>query len=93
MAWLLPSNRPFHARGKGPKMSNPSLNDGHRRSLLRRQGSRRQVSKRQVSGHHPVSDVYQLGIHPSGSNQLIHDGHRVTPCAKGLQVDIGWRLT
>ena len=87
MAWLLPSNRCSHARGKGPEMSSPSLDDGHRRSLLRRQGPRRQVS-----GHHPVSDVYQLGIHPSRSNQLIHDGHRVTPCAKRLQVDIGWRL-
>ncbi len=32
--------------------------------------------KRQASGHHPVSDVYQLGIHPSCSNQLIHDGRR-----------------
>ena len=87
MARLLPSNRSSHARGKEPATSNPSLDDGNRRSLLRRQGPRRQVS-----GHHPVSDVYQLGIHPSGSNQLIHDGHRVTPCAKRLQVDIGWRL-
>jgi len=87
VARLLSSNRSSHARGKEPEMSNPSLNDGHRRSLLRRQGPRRQVS-----GHHPVSDVYQLGIHPSRSNQLIHDGHRVTPCTKRLQMDIGWRL-
>ena len=48
--------------------------------------------RRQASGHHSVSDVYQLGIHPSCSNQLIHDGRRVTPCSKRLQVDIGWRL-
>ena len=87
MARLLPANRSSHVRGKEPEMSNPSLNDDHRRSLLRRQDPRRQVS-----GHHPVSDVYQLGIHPSGSNQLIHDGHRVTPGAKRLQVDIGWRF-
>ena len=49
--------------------------------------------KATVSGHHTVSDVHQVGIHPSRGNQLIHNGHCVTPCAERLQVDIGRRLS